>query len=88
MTGCTAAVRQDAPDLSGGGFLRVPKSYLRCESCLNIVGEAGETADGMPCVRISLKIRGARRRTYVVEGLSGVVCERCGHQGKPLPFVE
>lgn len=87
MTGCTAAVRPDAPDLSGG-FLRVPKSYLRCENCLNIVGEADETADGVPCVRISLKIRGAHRRIYVVEALNSVVCERCGHQGKPLPSVE
>jgi hypothetical protein len=77
-TGCTAAATR-VPLVAGG--------FLRCERCQNIVGEACRSEAGIPCVRIRLKIRGRRERTYVVEGLKTVRCEVCGHEGMPLPAV-
>ena len=58
-----------------------------CEKCHNIVGEVFRDASGNESTRISIKIRGHRRRVYVVQNIQTVVCDWCGHEGKPLPVA-
>jgi len=60
---------------------------LYCEKCHNLVGETFLNEQGVRCTRISIKIRGARRRTYIVERILFVHCDWCGHEGCPLPMA-
>ncbi len=61
--------------------------HLFCEKCHNIVGETATDDSGAAVVKISFKVRGGRRRVYVVESIASVQCDYCGHLGKPLPGV-
>ena len=59
--------------------------HLFCEKCHNIVGETAHGEDGAPCAKISVKIRGRRRRVYIVSAITCVTCDYCEHTGRPLP---
>lgn len=61
--------------------------HLFCEKCHNLVGETGVDVAGHACVKISFKVRGAKRRIYIVKAIMSVECDYCGHCGKPLPGV-
>ena len=58
---------------------------LHCEKCHCVVGETFLNGGGEERVRISLKVRGQSRRVMIVRSLESVQCDRCGHQGVPLP---
>ena len=60
------------------------RTFLHCESCHQIVGEACVNDLGEDCIKISIKVRSDERRVYVVSAVHSVTC-RCGHAGPPLP---
>ena len=60
---------------------------LFCERCQNKIGETRLDAEGVEVVCISVKIRGKRRREYVVQQIYSVTCDWCEHIGKPFPVL-
>ena len=57
--------------------------YLVCGDCGNTIGirEGGQ-------VNISVKIRGERRREYVVSQIDAVRCDHCGRTGQPRAIAD
>ena len=60
---------------------------LYCDRCYNKVGERIVGATGDTSDTISVKIRGQRRRAYVVTNIASVHCDFCDHAGPPLPSL-
>lgn len=60
---------------------------LYCERCGNKIGERNSGKDGLSVDTISIKIRGARRRVYVVQVMQSIDCDYCCHVGPPFPSV-